>query len=211
MPAPKVICSICGQEVNKAQTTHIGGGKRACRSHEGVVEAGKREHENAEQKRRAALESMQKKHHTHDDIDLKPRCMICNRTGMHQVEWFARAAIELKKREILRDSGAAAAKPDNSLLNIPCLYQVAWHNKNVQIKIPHETYEFTLFQRSLGLDVPVLLVCQECVDERGLITTLQERLDNIDPEMFVRIAQTVGAIMKSEVEQVAMREIIESN
>ena len=38
MPIPTVVCSKCGQKVNKAQTLSIGSGMRACKSHEGTME-----------------------------------------------------------------------------------------------------------------------------------------------------------------------------
>lgn len=37
MPAPQVTCSICNQTVMKAQTSHIGEGKRACKIHDDVA------------------------------------------------------------------------------------------------------------------------------------------------------------------------------
>ena len=38
MPIPTVVCSKCGQKVNKAQTLSIGSGMRACKFHEGTME-----------------------------------------------------------------------------------------------------------------------------------------------------------------------------
>ena len=38
MPPPTTRCSICNQDVLKAQTYSIGDGKRACKSHPGVMD-----------------------------------------------------------------------------------------------------------------------------------------------------------------------------
>lgn len=48
---PKCVCSICGQEVQKSQTKHVGDGKRACVSHDGVDAQAKAARDNLEAER----------------------------------------------------------------------------------------------------------------------------------------------------------------
>lgn len=64
MPPKTVKCSVCGQEVLKAQTLARADGTRACRSHPGVEEEGQKlkdkEHERREKETKPAYNSHSK-------------------------------------------------------------------------------------------------------------------------------------------------------
>lgn len=97
---PKVICSICNQEVLKSQTYFIGDGKRACKSHDGICEKSielksqeLREKESArisvEDKRRKDREYWQRKNQPmFETVRLATgevkvhRCWCCNDRGI---------------------------------------------------------------------------------------------------------------------------------
>jgi hypothetical protein len=125
--------------------------------------------------------------------------------------------IEMKKHEIVHHGKktnpltSPIRVADSALSGINCLYYVSWHNKNAHITVSHKTYEFVQLQQMLGIDPPILMICQDCIEEKGFTTATQERCDNMDQESFFKIAGILGAIVSPEIEQAAMRELIESN
>jgi hypothetical protein len=215
MPIPKVVCSICGKEVNKAQTLHIGGGKRACKSHEGTLEASKAELEKTQQKKQKEVEAAKKKKETREvPPEFQPECMICRCKGLRQEEWYTRLMIEMKKHQITYPD--IKSHPDlpriQALVGIPCLYYVMWRGDNTKIRIPHRAYQTILTQQSLGIDEPILLVCQDCIMKKKFTTYAQERM--IELMKDDSLLQTVARLSKTisfEFQKIAMREIAESN
>ena len=102
MPIKQVVCKICGQTVNKAQTYHVGNGDRACKSHEGVVEKRdalqveqKKASENWRAKEKARLDAMF--HRDEKPVSLKPKCWVCMNEGLRQDEFFTRILVEMEK------------------------------------------------------------------------------------------------------------------
>ena len=157
MPVPRVICSVCGQEVNKAQTLHIGGGKRACRSHDGTLDASKRECDRIARQKQAEADKITKakeaNRHEREAFTLEPHCSICGKVGIRQEEWYTRLLIEMKKHEIIYGAPINPFTGDmkkvaGALANVTCLFYVLWRGKNTSVKLPHKVYEFTQTQKS---------------------------------------------------------------
>ncbi len=90
-----VACSICGQEVNKRTTYHVGDGKRACRAHEGVTDAKNKLQADVVKAREAEANKIARRHEAADRraqdcvIPRKPFCWICRKTGIQERDyWF---------------------------------------------------------------------------------------------------------------------------
>lgn len=215
MPPPRVVCCVCGQEVNKAQTLHIGDGRRACRHHENTVAASKRECEKIEHEKQEALRKTKEKKQR-ETPTLEPQCVICGRTGIRQEDWYTRLMIEVKKYEITH------GKPINPLTEMSkvasgalagtnCLYYVMWRGENTKVRVPFTVYEFIKMQESMGME-PILLVCQDCALEKKFVTVSQERFDNlVKDDMFFLTASFLHAAIGPQIEKMAVKEIIESN
>jgi hypothetical protein len=221
MPIPKVICCVCGQEVNKAQTLHIGGGKRACKNHEGTLESSKLELAKIAQQKKDEIESAAKakeakrQEKERQSITVEPHCLICGKKGLRQEEWYTRYMIEMKKYEITHGklfNPFTEASQFDALKGTACLFYVLWHGENTKIKVPFDVYQFTQFQKSMGIEEPLLLVCQDCVVVKRFISLSQERIDRlIDDDNFFRLIGIAHAAIEPEIMQAAMKEIIESN
>lgn len=105
MPPPMVTCSICNQQIMKAQTYAVGDGKRACKSHPGVVETKdmleqkkktdrQKEMEDLERKAKAAAERQDPKNL------FKPRCCNCGKTGISEKEMYMAMLIMSEKEQL---------------------------------------------------------------------------------------------------------------
>jgi hypothetical protein len=215
MPPPRVTCCICGQEVNKAQTLYIGDGKRACRTHDGTVEKNKLEIDKLKREKEAEIKkAAQKKQRK--EFTAKPKCVLCGQVGMLQEDWYTRLMIEMKKYELthgkhINPFSDEIKRAANVLIGIPCLFYVMWRGKNTHIKIPFDAYEFVKMQQMMNpVADPVLLICQNCVTEKGFTTYSQERQDSMG-ELFLHAAQLIHAVVVPEIEKAAIREITESN
>ena len=218
MPIPRVICCVCGQEVNKAQTLHIGDGKRACKSHEGTEEASKRECEKIEQKRQEGSKRPEKPdYHTSEPTTFQPICTICGKVGIRQEEWYTRLMIEMKKYEITHNKTINPLIDDirkvgGPLVGVSCLFYVMWRGENTKIRVPFRVYEFIKMQLSMGIEEPVLLVCQDCVQKARFITLAQERSEQlIENDMFFRMASLIHAAIDPHITKTAVSEMAESN
>lgn len=173
MPPPMVVCSICGCNVMKAQTYHVGDGKRACKTHEGVVER-KSELEqqivlNKEAEKRAKARNDEKRA---PYVAGKNRCWACQREAITEREmWFkilvAGQRMEVKnikmhpfmaeypeqlRRELNLDPGKK--------LLVTSLFPVEGNEKLVN-KFPPQV-------RQLGQLAGYVSVCQDCAHNVGL-------------------------------------------
>jgi hypothetical protein len=87
-----------------------------------------------------------------------------------------------------------------------------WRGNNTKIRVPFQVYEFIKMQLSMGIEEPVLLVCQDCVDDKKFITLAQERSEAmIENGMFFKMAGLIHAAIEPGITKAAMQEIIESN
>ena len=104
MPPPMVVCSICQKNVMKAQTYHVGDGKRACKEHEGVNQAKvKLEQEAIEKKKRdeqtRQIQQDQRDRDYHPPLE--PHCMDCKERAIYEQDVYKIMAITNKKMELM--------------------------------------------------------------------------------------------------------------
>jgi len=104
MPPKKVRCSVCGEEVLKSQTYHVGDGKRACKSHEGVqdkaVALKDQEHRRVKGDVQFAVGKKRFKLQQTTNpapFDFTPRCFFCKHPGASEQE-FAMASLVAMER-----------------------------------------------------------------------------------------------------------------
>ncbi|MFA5766503.1 MAG: hypothetical protein WC919_01080 [Candidatus Paceibacterota bacterium] len=221
MPIPRVICCVCGQEVNKSQTLYVGDGKRACRSHEGTAEASKRECERIVQKKHAEMEKAVKreeaKHKEAESHGLEPHCLICDKKGMRQDEWYMRLMVEIKKHEIVHGKcispfAADIQKIAGALANIACLFYVIWHGENTKVRVPYDVWQFIQTQKAIGIEEPVLLVCNDCMVATKFIGLTAERTaEIIKNDAAADIAGLLYSIISDKATKTAVDEISTSN
>lgn len=221
MPIPRVICCICGQEVNKAQTLHIGEGKRACKSHEGTIESSKLELEKIARRKKDEIENTirakeaKQQERKRQNITVEPHCLICGKKGLRQEEWYTRYMIETKKYEITHGkpfNPLLETSPFDALNGVACLFYVLWHGENAKIKVPFDVYQLTQIQKSMGIEEPILLVCQDCVVAKRFISLSHERIERLmNDDNFFKLIGIANAVIEPEIMRTAMQEIIESN
>lgn len=103
MPIKQVVCSVCGSTVNKAQTYHVGGDKRACKTHEGVIakrdalEAGKKD--KAERERHRDERRQEFRDESDWSGNYGPKCWVCMNPGLRQDEFFLKVLVEMEKQK----------------------------------------------------------------------------------------------------------------
>jgi hypothetical protein len=103
MPIKQVVCSICKQMVNKAQTYHVGGDDRACKSHQGVaekkdaLEAAKKEKAVREERRDVRRAELRENGGWSQDPGLK--CWVCMNPGIRHDEFFLKVLVEMEKQK----------------------------------------------------------------------------------------------------------------
>lgn len=107
MPIKRVVCTICKQEVNKAQTYHVGEG-RACKTHQGVSEQKEALEKTKAQKLQEALKRetrrmdnfyRERQEQRGETVPLGPSCWVCKNPGIRSEDFFARILIEQSKAE----------------------------------------------------------------------------------------------------------------
>ena len=106
MPIKQTTCSICNALVNKAVTYHVGDGKRACKTHEGVTTKRDELEQSRSQKLHEELIKAKRRFEKtkyYEDPSLKlqraltPRCWLCMNEGLRQDDFFMRLIIEREK------------------------------------------------------------------------------------------------------------------
>lgn len=134
MPAPVCKCSICGEEVSKSQTRHIGDGKRACKKHEGVLDKAQEIQAKHDTARRVVDAARAGKHrdqfkshpggrrHTSfrlEDPDFIEKakkwaqelCWVCGRQGMHLADSYANLLVAMERLK-LKDETTSVLSPN---------------------------------------------------------------------------------------------------
>lgn len=205
MPIKQVVCSICGQTVNKAQTYFTGKG-RACKTHEGVTEKRNQLHTadlNRQNNARRALEDkyrnfMDRQERIEDP--LKPRCFLCNVTGLRQQEFFWRALIAMQKLEILNGGPVNPFTLKQPLMTEPAIFLV------LKEKCPPELLQKLNRDARTAVDiVGVLGLCGRCGNRYNV-----ELLPKVEWEQL----QTAGLlfdIIEPTVKKAAGQELAQDN
>jgi len=223
MPIPQTVCSICGETVNKAQTLHIGDGKRACRKHS---ETTQKSQEVLAERQKAELERTKKRYappkHADDSLILAPHCGVCDAIGLRQDLWSYRLLVEWQKYEIVHGKHHNIFDPVESkmaagcLIDIPCLIWVEWKGENTKIRVPFKLYQFIQLQQQIlqGAPegaVPAFLVCAKCAQEAGFKTLIQERDEKMDGEQFWKVAMLLASVSRPIIEETARQELAADN
>jgi hypothetical protein len=100
-----VVCSVCSSSVLKAQTYHVGGGKRACKSHEGVVERKQEIEASARRKReddaKAEDERLRRKAEEADpSYAMQPRCWCCKAPSILERDFYVALLVASEKARL---------------------------------------------------------------------------------------------------------------
>jgi hypothetical protein len=116
MPIPTCECSVCHQVVNKAQTYSLGDGKRACKSHQGVVEQAqalkdkaKADREEAEERKKRAEQQRREEREERSQLGAwrdpvaehwrQMECWICGCEALPLQFYFQRQLVALAKQQ----------------------------------------------------------------------------------------------------------------
>jgi hypothetical protein len=99
------VCKICGKNVLKAQTYHVGGGQRACKVHEGVADKKdqllQQEQENKERIERSKQEAQERRRKEMEIlVNPKPHCWVCGATGITSQEFYYQLLMHNKIQEL---------------------------------------------------------------------------------------------------------------
>ncbi len=103
MPPPMTTCSICKKEVMKAQTYHVGDGKRACKEHEGVVDKKTQLEVEAAAKKEKEIkdkEAAEQQREQQTRIDQLPFCWLCHAKGVTEQDIYANILITTEKEKL---------------------------------------------------------------------------------------------------------------
>ena len=119
MPAPTCQCSICGETVLKAQTYHVGGGKRACKKHEGVIDQAHKAQDDAKAAEERKIKEKEQRDYERrrdwmqpkDDAEAKRQelerqiwgwctCWTCGRTGLQLSELYKQRLIGMERLDL---------------------------------------------------------------------------------------------------------------
>lgn len=202
MPIKQVTCSICNQLVNKAVTYFVGGDKRACRSHEGVVE--KKDTLAAQKIATVAHEKEKRTFRAKRDENLstnyaKPHCWLCGISGLRQDEFFTRVLVEREKANLIYGpvNPLDPSHPANkNLVKEPCIFIIA------KDKCP----DLTRFMRPDLRDLPnmagVYALCGACAKKNNV-----DVMPKVEFEDLIKASALYEAVMKPAVVQVALHEM----
>lgn len=98
MALKQVICSICSQTVLKAQTAHIGNGKRACKSHDGVADQADKAQQQLADKHAVGRTIKPKRQLLEwKPTTIKPTCCVCGCDGISYQEFMLEIMVASRK------------------------------------------------------------------------------------------------------------------
>jgi len=205
MPIKQVVCSICGETVNKAVTYHVGGQDRACRKHEGVIEK-KTELDLA--KARKAIEQLQKAEHEQAERrgsdwgpTLKPKCWVCMNTGLQSQEFFLRYLVEVEKQSKITGQPVIPIFDQTVKLKERCIFTLPKDQCLEALKYVRE--EFRMLVDMAG---GWIAICADCC-----------RLNKIDPmpkvewDDLVKFMPISELVIRPLIEAAAAKELARDN
>jgi hypothetical protein len=206
-----VNCDTCGEEVSKASTLAVGGGKRACRSHSSTSlkattqqVSRKSKEEATRQKREDSQNRWKNSRNNETEFKLTPKCSSCLQEGVHQQDFFLDLLLAGEKYELtygksLNPFDAAEVKKAYSGISSNCLWLVGYEEKITL------SYNQRMASEMLG----TVLLCGKCC----------EKFD-IDPhpvasELTLEQLSSVGAVyeglVRPTLRNLAAKELGESN
>ncbi len=203
MPIKQVLCSVCKTLVNKAQTYHIGGLDRACKSHEGVIQKKdtlKEQQENqAERKRRRDVDHPPRNGGWSGTFGLK--CWVCMNPGIRQEEYFTKVLVEMEKQKKIHGRLLNPLDPKYAIrIGERCIFILCQDKVNSALKYVRED-----FNQLVGMS-GALAICGPCC-----------RVCKIDPlppvnfDDLVRGSAMYSAFLEPVIEAVAGAELARDN
>ena len=214
----QVKCSVCGEMVNKAQTLHVGEGKRACRKHSTTATTSQAILSEEAKKKEAEVKELEEKRKSwrreETPAVMLPSCWICRKKGLRQDVWYSRLLIEHAKYELVEGhppnpfNTAEAMVAAGPLVGVPCLMYVEWKGKNKRVQVPYQAYQSIMLQGDLMGEaaVPTLLVCTDCCREKGFQTKSEEHAEKLTAEQL-KNWMVVAELARPDLQKMAMLEL----
>lgn len=200
MPIKQVVCSICKETVNKAQTYHVGGTDRACKKHDGVVQK-KEDLDKAKAKK--TLEQLQKAEHRLHAVrgeswtqDYTPKCWVCMNTGLRSQEFYLRYWIECEKQSKITGKTVLPFMDQSIKLKERCIFLVPKDQCQAAMKYVRE--DFAVLVQMAGF----LAICGDCCFLSKINPT-----PKIDLNTLARSA-VLSDILQPAVQAQAARELV---
>lgn len=149
--------------VNKAQTYHVGGSSRACKSHEGVIHKKdilqEQQRNQAERKRRRDIDHPPRNGGWSGAFDLK--CWVCMNPGIRQEEYFTKILIEMEKQKKIHGKLVNPLDPKNAIrLADRCIFILSQDKVESAMKFVREDFQqLVQLSRALAICGPCCRVC----------------------------------------------------
>ena len=209
-------CTICNKEVTKRKSYAVVNG-RACREHKEAQVA----KDESQVKIKNSLKKAKKPKRSFggerpESLSLKPRCFLCGEPGLQQDEWYLRWMVEQEKYEFVHGRVANIFDPKEmrqavgKLADERCLFFVKWEGKNTKIKLDYHTYEMVKQFESL-LGTAMLLVCGQCVDEKGFETEISKVGKKIEFDDLAKYAAVFDVLVKPVIQKMTVSELVQEN
>ncbi len=208
MAIKQVVCTTCGETVNKARTYHIGGGKRACKTHEGVV--AKRDELHAKglekaQKEKDRREFRKERNERLDTNMARPHCWLCGHAGLRQDVFFQRVLVEMEKARHIYGTFNPFdfSHPANKNLGggERCILIIA------KDKCPDLTRHLRPSMQSLPDLSGVYALCGECAHKHGV----KDSLPKPHLEQLAAMSVIYETFMKPVVQKTAIQELAQNS
>ena len=204
MPIKQVVCSICKETVNKAQTYHVGGTDRACKKHEGVQD--KKAELDAKKAKQAVMTRQKDEHRLQamhgeswSQDHLTPKCWVCMNKGMRAQEFIFQYMVECEKQSKITGKPVIPILNNTVRMNTRCIFVLPKEQCQAAMKYVRE--EFQTIVRMAGF----LAICANCCN-----------LNKIDPMPKTEIkdlttAALVGELIRPAIEAQASQELARDN
>lgn len=209
MPIKQVVCKICGEMVNKAQTYHVGDGHRACKKHAGVVEK-KETLEGQRQKKADAWRDKEKirldllterREADRAPLSMKPKCWVCMNEGLRQDSFFMRVLIEMQKQEIIHGGPVNIFDPKNRILmKERCIFILAKEKCEPIMKYVRD--EFLMGIQMVG----AVAICGQCCGNFKIDPLRKVEWDELTTHMAVH-----EVVVKPVLQKIAGLELARDN
>ncbi len=210
MPAPTTKCSVCGDTVLKAQTRHVGDGKRACKSHDGVVATAEQVHSTqlaALQNKRDQERQRRERRHEHREhaYDRQMRCHVCNHAVAHVADLLMETVIASKTHQMAGSSANILTNPEQIVNDVRAVAG------DVIGCFVYDKSELTDAQwnsvcngarRDLRDGIRMfgfVCACVKCMKKFGL----PNKLDNMPQPSFEQLV-TISAVMEPLIESIVL-------
>lgn len=205
MPIKQVVCCICNQMVNKAQTLSVGDNQRACRSHSEVQSQAEQAQKKLEDESKARIEKM--KRPLRQDVEYEtrnPKCFSCRKEGLRQDEFFLEMLKCSEKFSLVHGRDHNLFDPKESkmvyepLKNLVCLWIIAY---DPQIKLNYNA-------RCAAEIMGIVALCTDCCKKQNIKYGIADDLtfDQLMAHSFV-YENTVRPMIRQQ----AAKEISERN